>query len=242
MDTLDDFLMSRPPTATRPLLGLTVLAVEDSRYSCEAMRLLCLKSGARIRRAGSLEHARRHLTVYRPNVLIVDLGLPDGDGQELIAETAQTPGRIDVILGSSGDPGGKDRSLEAGADGFLEKPIHTLGQFQSTILSHLPPERQPRGPRALSDESVDPDPLALKDDFAHAAALISDLEEASTDPALLTYVIQFVGGLARVSGDGGLSDAVARMGQQNKVLRADSRAFLGLKNTIANRLENAHAI
>ncbi len=204
MDTLEDFLMSRPPTANRPLLGLTILAVEDSRYACEALRLLCIKSGARIRRADSLDHARRHLRVYRPNVLIVDLGLPDGSGTELISEAASGSPRADVILGTSGDPGAADRALRAGADGFLDKPVGSLGHFQSVILDHLPPERRPAGLRPLSGETVDPDPLALRDDYAHARALLPD----PGDEASVAYAIQFLGGLAQSTSDRKLASAI----------------------------------
>ncbi|MEL7181360.1 MAG: response regulator, partial [Pseudomonadota bacterium] len=55
METLDDLMFTRAPTARRPLLGLTVLVVEDSRFASDAVRLMCLRSGARIRRADSLE-------------------------------------------------------------------------------------------------------------------------------------------------------------------------------------------
>ena len=84
-DALEDLMIMAPPTAKRPLLGVMVLVVEDSRYACEALRLLCQKSGARIRRAESLASATRHLRAYRPRVAIVDLGLPDGSGLSLIS-------------------------------------------------------------------------------------------------------------------------------------------------------------
>ena len=46
----NDLLTFLRPTAAKPLLGQTLLAVEDSRFAGEALRLLAQKSGARFRR------------------------------------------------------------------------------------------------------------------------------------------------------------------------------------------------
>ena len=43
---LDSLNLMPKTTPSRPLLGLTILIVEDSRYSCEAMRFMALRSGA----------------------------------------------------------------------------------------------------------------------------------------------------------------------------------------------------
>ena len=115
MNELEYTSLTPAATATRPLLGLTILVVEDSRFARDAMRLLCLRSGARIRRADCLRSARRHLQVYRPSVAIIDLGLPDGSGAELIKEQAVAEPRIQALLAISGDDTKEELSLAAGA-------------------------------------------------------------------------------------------------------------------------------
>lgn len=204
MDTDDTFKPTYPaPTSMRPLLGLTVLVIEDSRYACEALRLLCLRSGARIRRADTMRAARRHLQVYRPSVAIIDVGLPDGNGAELIQELVEGQHRPEVVLGTSGDTGAEAQARDAGADGFLAKPITSLATFQEAILAHLPADRRPVGLRTLSEEEVQPDPIAYRDDMAHVADM---LEEAS-DARTVDYLAQFVSGVARSAEDKDLAMA-----------------------------------
>ena len=201
MESDDPFKPNYPaPNAMRPLLGLTVLVIEDSRYACEALRLLCLRSGARIRRADTMRAARRHLQVYRPSVAIIDVGLPDGNGAELIAELVAGQHRPEVILGSSGDAEAEAQAHDAGADGFLPKPVTSLAVFQEAILAHLPAARRPIGLRAVTEEIVQPDPIAYRDDMAHVADM---LEEAS-DTRTVDYVAQFVSGVARSADDSDL--------------------------------------
>jgi len=213
MDDSDLFASAtRLGSGRRPLLGLTILVVEDSRYACEALRLLCLRSGARIRRADSLKSARKHLQVYRPSVVIIDLGLPDGPGAELIRSLADANPRVAVILGLSGDDNSEATALDAGADGFLAKPIVSLAAFQNAILSNLPPERQPLGPRPMTDEAVEPDLLAFRDDMAHAAEVLGEAE----DEKALDYLAQFLGGVARSVGDAPLASAATRLAETRK--------------------------
>lgn len=237
MDSLDDFMMTRPPTANRPLLGLTVLAVEDSRFASEALRLLCQRSGARIRRADSLHHARRHLQVYRPSVVIVDLGLPDGSGAQLISDLAQASARVDVLLGTSGDPDGHHIAIKAGADGFLAKPIHSLDAFQAAILEHLPAERQPKGLRVVSGDRIDPDRISLRDDLTMAAAALDD-----ASPRKIGYLTQFLGGVARSAEDTPLCEAVTALEQVHRAGGSTARHLARLSALVKDRIARAGVI
>lgn len=199
MDEMD--LLARPaPTPQRPLLGTTVLLVEDSRFASEAVRLLAMRSGARIRRADCIASANRHLNTYRAEVAIVDLGLPDGSGIELIERLAHATQRPDVILATSGRPRDeveKD-ALAAGADGFLPKPIESIAAFQQIVLRHMPPDRLPRGLRAVGSEVIRPDRFALSEDLVYAGRLLED------DRVAPRFVADFLQGLARTDHDDAL--------------------------------------
>lgn len=197
----------RRPTTTRPLLGMTILAVEDSLYACDALRLMSLHSGARLRRADCIKSARRHLQVYRPSVVIVDIGLPDGNGAELIEELQNAVSRVGVIMACSGDPFAEDMAYAAGADGFLAKPIESVGAFQHAILQHLPVDSVPNGPRAMGFEPIHPDPITFREDMAYVA----DILGGPVDARDIDYVTAFLRGVAVAAEDVALEEAASEL-------------------------------
>jgi DNA-binding response OmpR family regulator len=234
-----DFLPPAPtPTANRPLLGLTVLVVEDSLFACEALRLMCLRSGARLRRADSLRAARRHLQVYRPSAMVIDMGLPDGSGAELLDELNTARPRVGVLLATSGDDMARATAAAAGADGFLPKPLESLAAFQDAILSRLPADRQPAGPRLVRDEVIAPDRTAFHDDMAHAAELLGD----GTDTGMLDYTLQFLSGVALSAHDTALGQASARLAQARADGGATHASLAQLAGLVQKRLEQRVAI
>ena len=239
MDEIAPFIVApAAPTASRPLTGLTVLVVEDSRFACEAMRLLCLRSGARIRRADCLRSARRHLKVYRPSVAIIDLGLPDGSGADLIRELCEATPRVAAIFATSGDDNGEAVARIAGAEGFMPKPITSLALFQNMVLARMPQDRRPAGLRVVPDETVVPDPIAYRDDMAHVAEVLGE----NADDATLDYIAQFVSGVAHSANDAPLHNAakaLARARSQGRPVAANTAQIAGL---VQDRLDQKIAM
>ncbi len=231
-EDLNRFLPQIATSAARPLQGMTVLVVEDSRFACEAMRLLCLRSGARIRRADCLRSARRHLATYRPNVVIVDLGLPDGRGEELISELAAMTPRVPALLGTSGDSDGEALALAAGAGAFIAKPIESLALFQQAVLAALPAEARPKGPRTLPVDMVEPDQVALQDDLTLVAGILA-LTDNETQ---LDYVAQFLTGLALSAHDASLGAAAAAFAQDRRAGRATLKDLTRISGMVQERL------
>jgi CheY-like chemotaxis protein len=196
-----------------PLSGVSILAVDDSRFACDALRLICARSGARFRRAETIAAARALLHARAPDLILVDLGLPDGPGEDLIADCA-AQGR--AVVGMSGSPDGQAKALAAGAVLFLQKPVPGVAAFQRMVLRAI------RARGWTSPDSAQPmppvDPLALRDDLQRAADLLAGPDGA--------YARGFVASVARMSGDPALA------------LAAESRAETAdLARMVRDRLE-----
>lgn len=213
---------------------VTVLVVEDSRVSADAARLMLRACGVRMRRADSLGAAWRHLTLYRPDAVLVDMGLPDGLGLALIETLRRCSAPAPLIIATSGYAELEHPARDAGADVFLAKPVESVSVLRRALApllgaggasgawsaaASLEPAR-PRMPwlghRAPAGST---DPVALRDDLLSAARRL----EHAPDGDGLSYVTQFLGSLARCTGDSALralADAARHTARGHLLLRA----------------------
>lgn len=168
--------------------------------------MVALRSGARLRRADSLQAAYRHLGTYRPSLVIADLGLPDGSGLDLIRDLAAHRPNCPVVLATSGDEEAalSDAALAAGADGYIPKPVESLRDFQNRVLVHFPDRQREGGKIVQLGPRIRPDDLSLAEDLDRIRALIAQPGQVGVKGAL-AYGAQFLASLAEASGDRGLS-------------------------------------
>jgi len=198
--------------------GRTLLLVEDSRHAAEAVRLLARRLGMRLRRAEDLAAARAHLRVYRPDVALVDLGLPDGSGLDLLAELAALRPALRRIVAISADPAAGPEALAAGACAFVAKPLRLPADLPTLFGPGCPTLPDPHQPRPDVGRNAGGDPMALRDDLVRARAVLERAAQARGDPDGLDYAAGFVQGLARCVGDDGLQAAARRARESRDVV------------------------
>lgn len=194
---------------SRPLAGVTLLLVEDSRLCSEAFRLITLRAGARLRRADSIAAAHRHLKIYCPDVVFVDIGLPDGSGLDLIAQVADQRAERPFIVGTSGDDDGATEAAaaSAGADAFLRKPMAETAELVGLIerLLKLSPNLQTR----LDTPPPKLDSQAMFDDLDQVEAILHEALPAM-DKGRLKYCAQFIRSIAETAEDQELVELAQR--------------------------------
>ena len=117
---------------------IAVLIIEDEPAIRRFLRVSLAESGYRVIEAGSGQEAMRRLRLDKPDIIILDLGLPDVDGLDIIREVRQTSPVPIVVLSSRADERGKVEALDLGADDYVTKPfgIDELMARLRTSLRH----------------------------------------------------------------------------------------------------------
>jgi DNA-binding response OmpR family regulator len=115
-----------PPAITPALEGIFVLIVEDTDDARTLLATLCTLHGAQVTAASSQAQALELLKQVNPNVLLVDMTLPDGDGFSLLG-AVRAQGRTVPALAVTayGEVEDRPRVLAAGFQEYLLKPVDT---------------------------------------------------------------------------------------------------------------------
>jgi len=117
----------------------TILYVEDNLDNRTLVRRLLQASGYNVLEAANATEALRILEAHRPDLILMDINMPDIDGYTLtrtIKSQEHLQGVPIVALTANVMRGDKERTLQAGCDGYIEKPID-VDRFLDQIAEFL---------------------------------------------------------------------------------------------------------
>jgi two-component system cell cycle response regulator DivK len=104
----------------------TILYVEDNADNRTLVRRILMAEGYNLLEAVNATQALEILKNTQPNLILMDINMPDMDGYSLTTKIKETPGLefIPIVaLTANVMRGDRERSLEAGCDGYIQKPI-----------------------------------------------------------------------------------------------------------------------
>ncbi len=127
----------------------TILLVEDDPQIRRLVRLALQGEDCRVQEACDVSSGLAAAGEYRPDLIILDLGLPDGDGLDFITELRLWMDRPILVLSARNLEMDKVAALDAGADDYLVKPFGV-----AELLARVRAQLRHRAGRELSDPQV----------------------------------------------------------------------------------------
>ena len=120
-------------------IAAKVLIVEDDVHIRRLLRVAAERAGYRTAEAASAREGLSLLDIDKPDVVLLDLGLPDRDGLELI-QLVKARGATLIVVSAREDTAEKVAALDLGADDYLTKPFDTeelLARIRNALRHRL---------------------------------------------------------------------------------------------------------
>ncbi|MGB6603462.1 MAG: ATP-binding protein [Steroidobacteraceae bacterium] len=130
IDGASEFTFERPQIKTAPR---RILVVDDNRDSANSLGMVLEVEGHKVESVYTAQDALERVGSFKPDVVLLDIGLPGMDGYEVARRIRELPGleRVRLVaLTGYGQADDKERTRSAGFDGHLVKPVDfsLLGQ------------------------------------------------------------------------------------------------------------------
>ena len=125
------------------------VVIEDEPQIRRFVRAALEGEGWQVHEAATLQRGLAEAGTRKPDLLVLDLGLPDGDGLELIRDVRGWSAVPIIVLSARIDEADKIAALDAGADDYLTKPFGT-GELLARVRANL------RRPRRAAGEEPEP--------------------------------------------------------------------------------------
>lgn len=167
-----------------------ILLVEDEQAIRKFLRTELSAANYQLDEASTADQAIKHAEQSPPDLVILDLGLPDMDGQEVIQQLRKWLSAPIIVLSARDQDQEKIRALDNGANDYLTKPFST-GELMARVrvaLRHV--EHLAENAGATSFECGE-----LKVDLAARRVFVGDLEVHLTpiEYKLLTILVRHAG-------------------------------------------------
>jgi two-component system KDP operon response regulator KdpE len=167
--------------------GKKVLVVDDERQIRRFLRAALSAQGYEIAEAASVEEAVHAAATFLPDVIILDLGLPDGDGTMVVRQVREWSRVPILILSVRGREADKITALDAGADDYLTKPF-SAGELMARIRAALR-----RAVRAEEDPTFVVGGLVVDTATRQVTVDGKEVHLTATEYALLKVLVQHAG-------------------------------------------------
>ena len=139
-----------------------ILLVEDNINILHSNRRILEHGGLTVLTAETLREAREHLKTGTPDVVVLDIMLPDGDGLEFMRELRESCSAPVLFLTAKDSPDEKLAGLCAGGNDYITKP-YDIKEFRQRVLNFLALVRMNNRPGAnLSRGSIKLDVAAQR--------------------------------------------------------------------------------
>src|SRR5437870_13869319 len=150
----------RQPTCSE--FAMRILVVEDDALLAEGLVSALTRAGHAVQQNGTGRHADLLLRTEDFDLVVLDIGLPDIDGFEVLRRLRVRHSAVNVLVLTARDAV-EDRvhGLDLGADAYLTKPL-AVTEFEARVRALLRRTSLPAGPVAIGGLTVDVEAKRVK--------------------------------------------------------------------------------